>query len=411
MPASSAINVVQLFVVLVAAAAGAALIVRRFRVPYTAVLVVAGVAGAMLAPGLRVVIPSEVILAVFLPGLVFESGYRLDIADLRQRTTWAPLLVLTVPGVIFSAAVVALVLQLATGMPFTLGFLVGAMLAATDAAAVIAVVKRLQAPAQLRALIEGESLFNDGTAIVIFAVALTGLSGQFSFVESGVAIVLAVVISMAIGITGGLIASRLMALTSDHLIELSITLVLAYGTYLIADAFHESAIIATVVAAIVLGNYGRRRSMSVRGVDAVDTVWEFVAFLMTALLFLLIGFAISMAEIADALVPIAWGIVAILVARAVLVYIVVGGGSRLLRWRRRRAGLPIGWQHVMLAAGLRGAVSVALALSLPADVPQRELLVQVTFGIVAFTLIVQALSIDFVVEHSLGATTRPTNPD
>lgn len=400
-------NLVEYFVFLVALAAAAALIVRRLGVPYTVVLVVMGLAAAIIDPGVELDLPPELILTVFLPGLVFESGYRLDLSLLRR--SYGAVLILAVPAVLITAGVVALVLMYATGLPLELGFIVGAMLAATDPAAVIATIKRLRAPDQLGTLIEAESLFNDGTAIVIFSLALAALGGGLSLVDGAVALVATVVISILIGAIGGYAASRLIERVDDHLIELSVSLVLAYGTYLVADLLHESGIIATVVAAIVLGNYGRSRGMSERTQEAIDTVWEFAAFLLTALLFLLIGLVISLPALFDALIPIGWGIVAISVARAVVVYGIVGIASRLRHPPRLTGGIPLGWLHVMLTAGLRGAVSVALALSLPADIPQRQLLVEVTFGITLFTLVVQGLSLDTIVQRSLR-TGDPSPP-
>jgi CPA1 family monovalent cation:H+ antiporter len=184
----------------------------------------------------------------------------------------------------------------------------------------------------------------------------------------------------------GYVAGRVMTLTDDHLVELSITLVLAYGTYVLADTLHLSGIIATVVAAITFGILARRGSMTQRAQEAVDIVWEFAAYLLTALLFVLIGLTI------------AWGIVAVVGSRALIVYGMVGAASRILR---PSDPLPIGWLHVMIAAGMRGAVSVALALSLPANVPERALLVEVTFGITLFTLVVQGLALDPIVRRSL----------
>jgi CPA1 family monovalent cation:H+ antiporter len=401
MPGDITINIVQVFVVLVALATGAALITRRIGVPYATVLVTMGLAAALFTPNLDTSVPPELILTVFLPGLVFESGYRLNVEQLRS--SFGYLVFLAVPAVLITAAVVGAVLNLAAGIPLELGFLVGAMLAATDPAAVIATMKRLRAPPRLATLIEAESVFNDGTAIVIFSVALAALGGRLGLVDGGIALLLTVVISIAIGVVGGLLVSRLILRVNDHLIELSLTLLLAYGTYIVADLLHRSGIIATVVAAIVLGEYGRARGMSRRTVEAIDTVWEFAAFLLTALLFLLIGLVISLPRLLDALVPIGWGIVAVVASRAFVVYGIVGGASRLLRAPRLSGGIPLGWLHVMIAAGMRGAVSVALALSLPASVPQRDLLVSVTFGIVLFTLIVQGLSINFVVHRSLTA--------
>ena len=397
MALTSAANLVELFVVLVAIATAAGLVFRRIGVPYTVLLVIVGLGGALVAPGLHVQVPSDVILIVFLPGLVFESGYRLDVAELR-RTSGA-IAFLAVPGVIITAAVVAVVLSFTTGLPLELGFVVGAMLAATDPAAVIATIKRMRAPQTLGTLIEAESVFNDGTAIVLFTVAVAAVAGGLNLVSAGVALVVVVAVSTALGALAGFVAGRVVALTDDHLIELSITLVLAYGTYVLADAVHLSGIIATVVAAITFGVLCRRGAMSDRAGEAVDTVWEFAAFLLTAMLFVLIGLAINLGALTAAFAAIAWGVVAVVGSRALLIYGMVGPASKLLRSPAQR--IPGGWLHVMIAAGMRGAVSVALALSLPADVPQRDLLIEITFGITLFTLVVQGLALDPIVRRSL----------
>jgi CPA1 family monovalent cation:H+ antiporter len=204
----------------------------------------------------------------------------------------------------------------------------------------------------------------------------------------------------------------------DHLIEISLSVVLAYGTYLAADALHGSGVIATAVAGIVLGNYGRRLGLSARTEEALDTVWEFVAFLATAFVFLVVGFAIAANSLMDVAAPIAWAIAATLVGRAVIVYGLLGGWrlARRALWGRGRSvaaklqlakrrtarhqdegALPFTWLHVIFWSGLRGAVSTALALSLPSDFPHRAQLQGITFGVVLFTLIVQATSADAVV--------------
>ena len=399
----STTGLVELFVVLVAVATAAGLVFRRIGVPYTVLLVIVGLGSALVAPSLHVNVAPEVILTVFLPGLVFESGYRLDVGELR-RTSGA-IAFLAVPGVIITAGVVAVVLAVAAGLPPELGFIVGAMLAATDPAAVIATIKRLHAPERLSTLIEAESVFNDGTAIVVFTVALTALANGVNLVSGGISLVVTVAISVVIGVVAAWVAARVARLSDDHLIELSITLVLAYGTYVLADELHMSGIIATVVAAIVFGLYARAGSLSPRARDAVEIVWEFAAFLLTALLFVLIGLTIDLNTLTDAIVPITWGIVAVVGSRALIVYGMVGPASRLLRSPSNR--IPTGWLHVMIAAGMRGAVAVALALSLPADIPQRELLVEVTFGITLFTLIVQGLALDPIVHRSLPREDEP----
>jgi monovalent cation:H+ antiporter, CPA1 family len=205
--------------------------------------------------------------------------------------------------------------------------------------------------------------------------------------------------SAALGVAAGVVVSRLVAGVDDHLIVMMFSVVLAYGTYLAAETLHISGIIATVTAGITLGNYGRQRGISEESLMALDTVWEFVAFMLNALVFLLVGFAISVEGLVGAAAPIVWGVLGILAARAILVYGGAGIVSRLAR-RPRPSGLPLPWLHVTFWAGLRGAIAVALALSLPADVPNRELLQGTTFGIVLFTLLAQGTTAELFLERA-----------
>jgi len=156
-----------------------------------------------------------------------------------------------------------------------------------------------------------------------------------------------------------------------------------------------------VTAAIVLGNLGPGRALSDTGVDAIDTVWEFFAYLLTAVVFLLVGLAIPPARLLDSIVPIAWAIVGILVGRAVVVYLILGGASRLAVRPGLAEHLPSAWLHVMFWAGLRGAVAVAMALSLPADIPQRGSLQEITFGVVLFTLLVQGTTVGQIIDRTI----------
>ncbi len=397
------IATVEQFTALLSAAVLVALVSRRIGVPYTVALVLFGLAVAVFAPASAIVITPELVLLVLLPGLVFEASFQTDVDSLRK--TFGGIVLLAIPGVLITAAVVAFALNLATGLPLDLAFVVGAMVAATDPVAVIATFRRLGAPQTLSTLVEGESLFNDGTAIVVFAIALRAVGGDVTPVDAVSSFVLTLVVSLAIGAVAGFVASRIVAVVDDHLIETTVSVLLAYGTYIVADALHESGVIATVVAGITLGSYGRRIGMSERTQEAIDTVWEFLAFVMTALIFLLVGLAISVGDIVDSSVAIGVGIAAVLVSRAIVTYGLVGGGSRLLR--RPRGGLRKGWLHVLFWSGLRGAVAVALALSLPESFPQRAQLQAITFGIVVFTLIAQGGSIQWVVARALD---RPPNP-
>jgi Na+:H+ antiporter len=235
---------------------------------------------------------------------------------------------------------------------------------------------------------------------VVFAISLRAVGNPVSPLDEVVAFVTAIVVSAAIGVVGGWAASRLMTFVNDRSIVLSLSLAAAYGTYLVADALHQSGVIATLVAGILIGSYGRRVGMGDRTSEALDTVWEFIAFLLTAFAFLLVGLAISLPQVVRDLPAIAWGVLAILVGRALVVYGLLGGASHLLARVRRDRPVPTGWLHVLFWAGLRGAVAVAMALSLPPDLPQRALLQDVAFGIVLFTLFVQGTTAELVVRRA-----------
>ena len=395
---TATLDAIRAVVALLSVAALAALVVARLRIPYSVTLVVLGlVAGALLPRGTIEVTP-ELVLLVLVPGLVFEAALRLDLEHLRRTFGW--IVLLAAPGVVISALIVALVLRAATGLPFELGMVVGAMVAATDPVAVIATFRRLGVSRRLATLVEGESLANDGTALVLFSATVAAISGGGSVSETAEAIAIAVVTSIGIGLAAGWLASRLIALVDDLAIELTISIAAAYGTYLLADGLGQSGIIATVVAGVVIGTYGRSVGLGARALEALDVVWELIAFLLTAFAFLLVGLAISVGDLVAGAPWILWGLVGVLVARVVVVYGLLGGMAQLIGERAHWPKPPIGWLHVMFWAGLRGAVAVAMALSLPADFPQRPLLQQITFGVVLFTLFVQGTTAELVVART-----------
>ncbi len=399
---------IRLFVVLVTAAAIVGLLVRRVALPYSVALVVLGFAVSLFAREPSLAVTPELVLSVLLPGLIFEAAYKLDVQQLRR--SFGGIALLAAPGVILTAAIVALILNAATGLPIELGFVVGAMVAATDPVAVIATFRRLGAPGRLQTLLEGESLFNDGTGLVAFAIAIRAVQTEVTAVDGIVAFGLTIVISAVLGYVAGRIASSVIATVDDHLVELTVSVALAYGTYLFADALHELGVIATVVAGVVLGTYGRENATSARTQEAMDLVWEFIAYLLTAVVFMLVGFAIAASSLVDAAPSIAWGIGAILAARLVVVYGLLGGVSKVVHRTGRGPSVPLAWLHILFWGGLRGAVAVAMALSLPLGFPQRELLQQITFGIVLFTLLAQGLSIEWLVGRVLGRSAGPGAP-
>jgi CPA1 family monovalent cation:H+ antiporter len=384
-------------------------VAARSSVPASVGLVLVGLAVSIVGPDVGLPIAPSLLLAIVLPGLVFEAAFRTDLAVLRPSA--AAVVVMAVPGVVIVAAVVAVILTATTGLSLTEGFLVGAMVAATDPAAVLSTFRHVTVPPRLATMVEMESLVNDGTGIVLFALALELLAGQASLGAALVGFVVRVVGAGLLGIAAGWLAGWVVRRVDDHLAELTITATLAYGTYLAADAAGLSGVIATLIAAGTFGAVARD-GLTPRAIAAIDVVWEFAAFLLTAAVFLLVGVSIAPGSLVLAAGAIGWGIAAILIARAAVVYGLIGGGSAVLRRlgsiRGRPAApsdaVPRAWLHVLFWAGLRGAVSVALALSLPAGLAHRDLIQGVTFGIVLFTLIVQGSTAGWVVRRSGAAT-------
>ena len=392
---SSGFVAIELFVLLLVVASAVALLTRRSALPYSVALVLAGLAISVLFPDLQIDFGPDLILAVLLPGLVFEAAYHIDLGELRR--SFGIVAVLAAPGVLVTAGVVAVIVSATTSLDLSLAFVLGAMISATDPVAVVALFKRLGAPTRLATAVEAESLLNDGTGIVLFTIALRAVGEPVTLGEGAVSFIAIVAISAVIGLVAGLVAYRLMHAADDHLVEVTISVAAAYGTYLLADQLHQSGIIATVVVGLVLGNERAPRALSERTREALDIVWEFVAFLLTALTFLLMGLVISPDQLLRAAPVIVAGFVAITLARLLVVYGVIGGGERLLPGANP---LPLAYLHVMFWAGLRGAVAIALALALPDTLPDRGLLADSVYGIVLVTLLVQGTTAALVVRRA-----------
>ena len=397
---------VELFVVLVAIASAAALVTTRLAMPYSVALILAGlVVGAAIPPEALEVTP-ELILAVLVPGLVFEASFKLDVAELRK--TSGLVAILAIPGVLITAAVVAVVASVATGLDPALGFLLGAMVSATDPVAVIDLFKRLDAPGRLATVVDAEALFNDGTGVVLFAIALVAITRPVGVADGAAGFGAVVIISAILGVLAGLVAVGLMSVTNDRLIQTAISVVAAYGTYLVALRFGQSGIVATVSAGIVVGWAGQRGRLPQRTMAALDGVWGFAAFMITALTFLLIGRVIGLDLIVRSVPLIVAGYVAITLARAFVVYVLIGGTERALPGPSL---LPVSYLHVMFWAGLRGAIAIALVLALPQDIPERDLLTGAVYGIVLVTILFQGTTAGWVIRRAGAIGDRAPSHD
>jgi CPA1 family monovalent cation:H+ antiporter len=237
-------------------------------------------------------------------------------------------------------------------------------------------------------LIEAESLLNDGTALVLFVALVNAVAGGFDAGWFGYTLVLSIVGGIAIGIGLGWLGHRLIARSDEHLTEMTISVATAYGAFLAADSLHWSGVLATVVAAMTLGQLGRVRGWvySDGSERLLTDLWDFLAFVANAALFLLMGATVSTAGLREHPQAVVVGIVAAVVGRAVVAY----GAGLLLD----RLGSRLSWpeRHVLFWGGLRGAVALAAALSLPLDFPFRSELLAMTYGVVLFTLVVQGLT-------------------
>jgi CPA1 family monovalent cation:H+ antiporter len=388
-----------LVIVLVLVATLVAIAVRQIRLPYTVSLVLVGLFISIQRP-IAVEVTPELILAIFVPPLIFEAAFHLDFRLLRSNLT--PIIMLAVPGVLLTTLFVGGMVALGAGLSFATAAVFGALIAATDPVAVVALFRTLGVPRQLAAAVEGESLFNDGTAIVVFNIALTAaltgvfdpLGGVFDFLRVALG-------GMAVGVALGWLTAQLMARVDDRLIVSTLTTLLAYGSCLVAERFHVSGVLAVVMAGLLSGNVGLASASPTTKIMLFN-LWDYLGFLANSLIFLLIGLDVDLSRLGANLIPIAVAVAAVLFSRGVVVY----GMPLIARLFRRRPPLPLDWRHILFWGGLRGAISLALALSVPVALPERELLESMTFGVLLFTLLGQGTTIQFLLDR-LGLTRQP----
>jgi CPA1 family monovalent cation:H+ antiporter len=374
------VEVLVLELLLIASVVG--IVVRRFRFPYTVALVLVGLA-LSLRSRLSVELAPELILSLFLPPLVFEAAYHLNIDQLRRNLPLV--LLLAVPGVILNMVLVGGIVAWGAGLALPSALVFGALIAATDPVAVITVFRKLGVPKRLQVLLEGESLFNDGTAIVVFNLAVAAVvSGRFAVAEGLADFIRIGGGGAAIGLALGWGVSRLIGQIDDYLVETTLTTVLAFGSYLLAEQLlHVSGVLAVVCAGLVNGNIGPR-GMSPTTRIVVLNFWEYVAFLANSAVFLLIGLQVDFPLLFSNWRPIAWGIGAVLLSRGIVIYLLLGFAR----------DVPRSWKHVLYWGGLRGAIALALALSLPATLGvDRDVIATMAFGVVLFTLLGQGLTL------------------
>jgi CPA1 family monovalent cation:H+ antiporter len=383
----------QEILVLLSVAMLVAIAARRVKLPYTIGLVVVGALLAFSRIDVGPDLTSELILDLILPPLLFEAALAMRWRDLRADL--APILTFSILGTILAMAVVALGLVWLLDWPLAPALVFGALISATDPVAIIAMFKDNKFHGRLSLLVEAESLFNDGAAAVLFALVLAWIqAGEHAPSAAETALTLARIVGGGIGIgaAAGAAAILLSRGTSEHLVELTLSTIAAFASFLAAEKLHVSGVLATVTAGLIMGNFGifspgERSFLSRRGREAMSNFWEFAAFLANSVIFLLIGANVAVMHYEHYGQGVIATIIALaLAARAAAVYPL----SLALRGAKNTVSLPE--QHVLWWAGLRGALALALALSLPAALPLRDEIVVVTFGVVAFSIVVQGLT-------------------
>lgn len=373
--------------VLLCVAALVALLARRARLPYTVGLVLAGAGLAALGVLEGITLTKDLVFRLLLPPLIFEASLSVRWSELRPNL--GVVLFLATAGVLVSAGVIAVVMASFADWPLASAIVFGTLIAATDPVAVIAMFKELRIGGRLRLLMESESLLNDGVAAVAFSVALALAGGaRLSAGDATFLLFREVGGGVACGAATAGAVLYLAGKTTEHLVELTFTTVTAFGAFLLAEYFHCSGVLAVLIAGLLIGNLGPIRSITAEGRNAVEAFWEFAAFVSNSIIFLLIGvreLALGQALLKQ-LPAVLLAIAACTIARAISVY----GIAKTLGQSSHRISLVD--QHVLFWGGLRGALSLALALGLPASFPAREQVLAATFGVVAFSVLVQGMT-------------------
>ena len=369
-----------------------AIVARRLRLPYTVGLVLSGVALALARVDVGVTLTRDVIFDVILPPLLFEAAISIPWSELRRDL--APVLAFATLGVALCAAVVAAGLTTLLGWPAGSALAFGALIAATDPIAVIALLRESGVKGRLRLIMESESLINDGVAALLFTLVVASF-GEGASAPTPLGVVAQTLLigggGVAVGLLVAGIAILLAGRTADHLIETALTAVVAYGSFLMAERIGASGVLATVSAGLLMGNLGvladeqDRFALSSQGRAFVVAFWEFAAFVANSLVFLLIGLALA-ATPTRSLGALVVVVALALAGRAAAVYPVSALFARS-RW-------AISWpeRHFLWWGGLRGALALALALSLPPAAPYREQCLVAAFGVVAFSVLAQGLT-------------------
>ncbi|AKE62504.1 Na+/H+ antiporter [Microcystis aeruginosa NIES-3806] len=395
-------ELVLILILLLLIATAVALITQRLRISYVAGLVLAGLPITDLLSR-RIGLDPFLVLNLFLPILIFEAAINTDIS--RLRSTFKPIALLAGPGSVFSAAIIAVLVKFGLGLDWIPALLVGVILANTDTVSMIAVFKEIRVPSRLSTIVEGETLFNDAAALVTFNLLLViYATGTISTTQ-----VIKEVLIVALG--GGLVGAVLGYLClpiyvrlRDPLSSLLLTVALALGAFQLGQFLGVSGAVAVVIAGLVFGNLGLPRSASASDRITLISFWEYAGFIVNTFIFLLIGIEINPLTLWQTLPSIVLVILAYQLGRILSVY------SLLWVLRRIDRPIPLRWQHILILGNIKGSLSMALAVAIPLTLTGRELIIELVFGAVLFSLVIQGLALPWLIKKldisQVSAVTR-----
>lgn len=395
-------ELVLILILLLLIATAVALVTQRLRISYVAGLVLAGLPITDLLSR-RIGLDPFLVLNLFLPILIFEAAINTDIS--RLRSTFKPIALLAGPGSVFSAAIIAVLVKFGLGLDWIPALLVGVILANTDTVSIIAVFKEIRVPSRLSTIVEGETLFNDAAALVTFNLLLViYATGTISTTQ-----VIKEVLIVALG--GGLVGAVLGYLClpiyvrlRDPLSSLLLTVALALGAFQLGQFLGVSGAVAVVIAGLVFGNLGLPRSASASDRITLISFWEYAGFIVNTFIFLLIGIEINPLTLWQTLPSIVLVILAYQLGRILSVYSLLS----VLRWIDRP--IPLRWQHILILGNIKGSLSMALAVAIPLALTGRELIIELVFGAVLFSLVIQGLALPWLIKKldisQVSAVTR-----
>ncbi|MBT2737382.1 sodium:proton antiporter [Bacillus sp. ISL-7] len=386
---------IEMWTILLAIAVGGAFIAEKINQPYPTLLVIAGLfIGLLNIPtleGIKHHVTSDAffqtaIITIFLSALLGEATLKMPFKELTKNKT--TILLLSLLGTFLTFLLVSAASVFFLNLSLQESLIFGAVMSATDPISVLTIFKSIRVNEKLSIIVEGESLGNDGVAVVLFKIALVTTSitatGVFEASTEFLRVVLGGII---VGAAFGFLASRITRLIDQHLIEIGLSIVLFYGAYELGEHFHFSGVIAVVVAGLIFGNYGKRIGMSENTLREMDSFWEAIAFLSNALIFFMVGLEIVRIGINGKWAVVIGSIVIVVLSRIVAVFVSLAFEGTI----------PFSWKTVIGWGGLKGSLSIALVLSITPNFQGKDLLLAMTFANVLFSLLVQGTTIKFLV--------------